>query len=42
MTITNNYSITQLFVTKDVSIIVDSKRITMHLPTLRDLYEDMK
>lgn len=42
MNIKSNYSITQLFVTKDITITVDSKSITMHLPTLRDLYEDLK
>ena len=42
MDIKSNYSITQLFVTKDITITVDGRSILLHLPTLRDLYEDLK
>ena len=42
MTIKDNYSITQLFVKKEIKIFVDNKPFTLFLPTLRDLYEDEK
>ena len=45
MTLENNFSITRLFVTKDVDIVIkeelkEEKRITIHLRTIRDFYED--
>lgn len=42
MKINSNYSITQLFVKKEVIIIVDNKKFTLKIPTIRDLYEDEK
>lgn len=42
MDIKNNYSLTQLFATKDITIWVDGKSFLMHLPTLRDLYKDTR
>ena len=43
MTIENNYSITQLFVKKEINILVDKKHtFTLRIPVIRDLYEDSK
>lgn len=43
MVIENNYSITQLFIKKEVKIIIDKKQFfILKLPTIRDLYEDDK
>ena len=43
MTIENNYSITQLFVKKEINILVDKKQtFTLRVPVIRDLYEDNK
>ena len=43
MIIENNYSITQLFIKKEVKIIIDKKQFfILKLPTIRDLYEDDK
>ena len=43
MIIENNYSITQLFVNKEIKIIIDKKQsFTIRVPVVRDLYEDTK
>ncbi len=42
MTINSNYSITQLFASKEITVIVDNKSFKLEIPTLRDLYEDTK
>ena len=43
MVIENNYSITQLFVRKEVKIIIDKKQFfTLKLPVIRDLFDDEK
>ena len=42
MVIKDNYSITQLFVKKEIKIFIDNKYFHLILPTLRDLYEDDK
>ena len=43
MTIENNYSITQLFIKKEINIFVDKKQtFTLRIPVIRDLYEDSK
>lgn len=43
MTIENNYSITQLFVKKEIKILIDKKQtFTLKVPVIRDLYEDNK
>lgn len=40
MEITSDYSLTRLFVTKEVHIIVDGKDFILKVKTLRDFYED--
>lgn len=41
MEISNNYSITQLFAKKEITIIVDKRNfIILKIPTLRDFFED--
>jgi hypothetical protein len=43
MIIENNYSITQLFVNKEIKIIIDRKQaFSIKVPIIRDLYEDTK
>lgn len=42
MKISSNYSITQLFVSKKITIVVDNKPLFINIPILRDLYEDNK
>lgn len=43
MVIENNYSITQLFVDKEIKILVDKKNsFSIKVPTIRDLYADTK
>ena len=43
MLIENNYSITQLFIKKEVKVIIDKKQsITIQIPTIRELYDDPK
>lgn len=43
MVIENNYSITQLFVDKEIKILVDKKKsFSVKVPTIRDLYADTK
>ena len=42
MKISSNYSITQLFVSKKITIVVDNQPLFINVPVLRDLYEDNK
>ena len=43
MVIENNYSITQLFIQKEIKIIIDKKQFfVLEIPTIKDLYEDSK
>lgn len=36
--IESNYSLTRLFLTHDITVVIDGKNFTMHLPSIRDLY----
>ena len=40
MTIKDNYSLSRLFITKQITIFVDKKSFTLQLKTLKELYED--
>lgn len=40
MTIKDNYSLSRLFITKDINIFVDDKMFTLKLKTLKDFYID--
>lgn len=40
MTIKDNYSLSRLFITKDINIFVDDKMFTLKLKTIKDLYTD--
>ena len=42
MVINSNYSITQLFANKEITVTVDNKSFKLKIPTLRDLYDDTK
>lgn len=43
MTIENNYSITQLFATKNITITIDRKQsFELRVPVIRDLFEDTR
>ena len=40
MTIKDNYSLSRLFITKDINIFVDDKMFSLRLKTLKDFYID--
>lgn len=40
MVIQSNYSITQLFVSKDITLNIDGQNVLIHLPCLRDFYSN--
>lgn len=40
MTIKDNYSLSRLFITKDINIFVDDKMFSLKLKTLKDFYID--
>lgn len=43
MIIENNYSITQLFVKKEIKVVIDKKKsFIIKVPIIRDLYDDNK
>lgn len=41
MKITDNYSITTLFITKNINIYCDNKIIKLNVPTIKDLYTNL-
>lgn len=40
MQLTSNYNITQLFVSRDITIMVDNQTLIIHLPSVREIYRD--
>jgi len=38
--LTSNYNITQLFVSRDITIMVDNQTLIIHLPSVREIYRD--
>ena len=40
MTIKDNYSLSRLFITKEINIFVDDKMFSLKLKTLKDFYID--
>lgn len=40
MQLTSNYNITQLFVSRDITIMIDNQTLIIHLPSVREIYRD--
>ena len=40
MVIKDNYSISRLFITKDITIFIDKKHFTLRLKPIQDFYTD--